>query len=624
MKRIYKPKQQNGMNMTSKLFSVKQSEVHTIYTFLGIKLKVKKKSYRKIGKNFIKHYVRPKTILIAEINNCHWETIPGYCKYLTDLGYNVDIITRTPAAGIFNSIHAANVKIFECDKTTFDKIFANYNFSKYERIIYNSRRVYFKKNDLKNEGYDLKEYYAHIPEGQKPNLYIQHHIDKIQENPYDKQIILANPLKESDLDNLVVNPHYFGPYDTKDNLNKDIIKFISIGELSDKRRNANLLVSAIRKLHNSGCRNFKVTVIGRGEIEKIDPEIQKYFEILGWVDYPVMFEEINKSDFILPLLDPQIESHKRYMQGGTSGTFQLSYGFLKPCIIHKAFADIYNFDKHNSIVYNNNDEFGNAIKYAVNLTNTEYKEIIRRLHEKERDIYQNSLKNLQEHMLSAKKQYDIVSLGEDCMIRRYLTRAGLKPTKKLGELSTPFDLAVTPLSSLIEILENNFSDYFNDLSYSDKYDAWMNKKYEILYNHDTDCLYSDKEKLINRFTRRIKNFKSIVTNSPFIFFVCKSSESRKHINILYRKLKEIRNKHPFKLIILDLEQKNKKIIKNNLSIYPIDHPFVDKNLWWQDISSEDSNDFQDKIKKIIEDEISSKFKISRFKKEDINVYNGHY
>lgn len=38
--------------------------------------------------------VKPKSVLICEPHFCHGECLPGWTKYLQDLGYNVDIITR--------------------------------------------------------------------------------------------------------------------------------------------------------------------------------------------------------------------------------------------------------------------------------------------------------------------------------------------------------------------------------------------------------------------------------------------------------------------------------------------------------------------------------------------------
>ena len=62
-----------------------------------------------------------------------------------------------------------------------------------------------------------------------------------------------------------------------------------------------------------------------------------------------------------------------------------------------------------------------------------------------------------------KKTYEIVSLGTNCLPRTILTRAGIKPTKAEGELSTPFDLVAHKLSNIVHYLQTDFSDYFDDI-----------------------------------------------------------------------------------------------------------------------------------------------------------------
>ena len=384
------------MKLLEKIFFIKKTTKHTIYSFWGLKLKIKHKFDRKQYELYINHIVSPNTILIVEINVCHWETIPGYCKYLTDLGFNVEIVTRFYAEGIFTSLNLNDkVKIFEFNKITFDKILKDFDFTKYERIIYNSKRVYFKKNDVNNEGMDLSEYYDAIPKGEKANIYIQHHINKIHDFYEPNQIILANPSKKQELEKLVVNPHYFGEFKLKNFKNQDIVHFISIGELSEKRRNLHLLISTVITLHNLGLNNFKITLIGSGKLDKINVELQKYFEVLGRVDYQTMFDILNQSDFMLPLLDPEVKAHKRYMDCGTSGTFQLIYGLNKPCIIHKTFADIYGFSEKNSIIYEYNDKLSEAMQNAINMTNEEYKNIQDYLLSDVQKIKNYSLSNFQ-------------------------------------------------------------------------------------------------------------------------------------------------------------------------------------------------------------------------------------
>lgn len=601
------------------IFYIKKEEQHILYKFFGISLRIRYKIDYNLYKNFKKNVVAPHTVLIIEPNGCHYETVLGYCKYLTDLNYKVELLTSANIENlpIKNDL---NIKIWECNKSTFDFIFKKVDFSKYYFLLFNSKRVYWnKKNTI--DGCDIFDCYKKIPHGQKENIYVQHHIDFWNDNKKENQIILANPTSIKELDNCVVNPHYFGNISITPK-NDKVIKFITVGELNESRRNSSLLINAVKELHRRQKYKFEVYIIGHGQLENIPKELHQYFKILGRTDFPTMFHAMEEADYFLPLLDPECKKHERYLKYGTSGSFQLIYGFLKPCIIHKAFADINGFTEENSFIYKDNFDLSKIMQEAIALSSEKYSDKQKALKEHVNNIEKISIKNLSNFI--DKPSYHIVSLGDDCLVRRYLTRAGLKPTKKQGELSCPFDLAVTPTKSLIKILKNDFSDYFNHLCFSKEDNVWINKKYSILYNHDKDCTYKDKEKLINRFNLRINNFRRLMSTSPFIFFVCKSSSKFLDICKLYIQLKKIRKDLPFKLIVLDLDRKKMKLGFKNVAIYPLKHPFKNSNSWWQTINNEDSINFQKYVQKIIEENIKKDFKIINHNKEDINVENGEY
>lgn len=143
-----------------------------------------------------------------------------------------------------------------------------------------------------------------------------------------------------------------------------------------------------------------------------------------------------------------------------------------------------------------------------------------------------------------KKKCQIISLGANCMVRSVLTRHGIKPSKADGELSYPFDLAIHPVSVVVDVLENNFENYFKGLYFSKnrrhildiskKRDVWK-KDDGTCFNHDTDCGENDFEKLKARFSNRIDNFnKALSSGVPILFVIyIRDVESRKYINRLY-------------------------------------------------------------------------------------------
>lgn len=367
----------------TKIFSVENELNHIKFCFFGIKLRIPHPIDKQFIREFSQHKVAEKTILLVEMNNCHKETLPGYYKYLKDLGYNVEILMNGSSENVFCRVND-NVKIWELRERDLEKLVQKDYFKKYERLIFNSKILY------KREDIDLQEYLPRLKSGRKENIYVQHHIDKWDDE--ENCIILANPAKEIFLENLVVNPHYFG--EVKYPPKNDKTNFITIGELDAKRRNCGLLIDVVNKLVATGENNFKITVIGRGSLDGIPENIKPYFDIKGRLDFSSMYDELEKSDYFLPLLDPENPTHDRYIKFGTSGSFQLIYGFLKPCIINKKFADVYGFDNRNSLVYGENADLYKAMQRAIMINNTDYKKIIKRLEDGVKSKYSMSMCNI--------------------------------------------------------------------------------------------------------------------------------------------------------------------------------------------------------------------------------------
>ena len=104
-----------------------------------------------------------------------------------------------------------------------------------------------------------------------------------------------------------------------------------------------------------------------------------------------MYDEIEKADFMLTSYN---ETHTRYITTGTSGNFQLIYGFLKPCIIIESFAEINRFNNENSVIYKEPKDYAQALERAINLNQEEYKLMQNNLKSTVEEFYNESLNNL--------------------------------------------------------------------------------------------------------------------------------------------------------------------------------------------------------------------------------------
>lgn len=334
---------------------------------------------------FFEHYRRDHTVLLVEANICHYETLPGYYYYLSKLEYNVEVAIVAASAECFSRCFPVPVIWRFTEKEMFS-ILTDSRLKKFPRVIINSKIIYPKAN----MEVDIEEYLPNLQSGKHKNLYVQHHIDRFDNKA--NEIILANPSANPCLEKHVVNPHYFGKVEiTSKNL--DMTNFIIVGDLNIKRRNVNLLVDAVMKLSEI-TQNFKVIIVGYKHNESIPKAIGNFFKVVGRLGYAAMYREVEKADFFLSLLDPDIPQHMRYMKYGASGTFQLVYGFVKPCIIHKTFADIYGFSEKNSVIYNENDKLTECMLQAVQMSNKKYSEMQESLKTLADKIKKKSLKNL--------------------------------------------------------------------------------------------------------------------------------------------------------------------------------------------------------------------------------------
>ena len=181
-----------------------------------------------------------------------------------------------------------------------------------------------------------------------------------------------------------------------------------------------------------------------------------------------------------------------------------------------------------------------------------------------------------------------ISLGTNCFPRMKLNQHNVKPSKSQGELSCPFDLCITPVESVNAILENDFADYFDDLQFDNERKIWKNTKYNIIYLHDK----LDRDDFINRYQKRIDNFRQITSQKRNIIFV-QSLFNQKKDDALMLHIAQINNslkrycKYPYKYKVLNLVKNKSRLktdkIKITDDVYYFDcpSPYDEKwTNWW--------------------------------------------
>jgi len=189
---------------------------------------------------------------------------------------------------------------------------------------------------------------------------------------------------------LEVNPHYFGYFKIKEK--NHIVRFFMTSSIN---RNYNHLVESLMQLKKE---NFTFEIIVTGRIPNFNsnsiPTILKenfFFE--HFASFSKLYQAIKSSDYIFIPLDPENKNDIIFKGKKVTGCAQLVYGFLKPAIINQEFANFYNFNKENSLIYNNSNLY-NVMKKAILLKNKDYINFQKNLRVTEKKIYQASINNI--------------------------------------------------------------------------------------------------------------------------------------------------------------------------------------------------------------------------------------
>ena len=168
--------------------------------------------------------------------------------------------------------------------------------------------------------------------------------------------------------------------------------------------------------------------------------------------------------------------------------------------------------------------------------------------------------------LNIKKNYKIISLGTYCFSRVITTANKLKPRRKEGEKTCPFDLAsFSDFNSIINLVDTNFLNFYNDLD-KDEQKRWCNKNIGVIFPHDNEL---SKEQFIERYNKRIENLYGYFKDENTHKFILISSSSFieiYQIEALIRVLKKYMNKEDFDIILINQSDKFNKYKGENVYV----------------------------------------------------------
>jgi len=336
--------------------------------------------------------IRENSALLLEANYHHEEVLPGLAKYLLDLGYHVDIVVNNrKAKEVFCRFRHNKIRFYVLSRESIGVLLEDDKIKKYRHILISSYHLYYAVEGIAGPAPFEKFYKDFNIFALAPVCMLHDAGHPYSEYLHTNKIISLVPMRLEHCHPALVNAHYFGSIKTHEK-SPDETVFISVGGIDKKRKNINMLFDAVKKLLQNNIVNFKVYIAGSWE-PSIEKQNIRNVVYLGYTNFGKLFSLLEKSDFMLSLLDHTNEDHVNY-NNKASGSYQLCYGFKKPIVIDKFFAGNPGFTEENSLLYKSSEELYAAMERAINMQPEEYKKKVRALENTVSQIYQTSLVNL--------------------------------------------------------------------------------------------------------------------------------------------------------------------------------------------------------------------------------------
>lgn len=171
-----------------------------------------------------------------------------------------------------------------------------------------------------------------------------------------------------------------------------------------------------------------------------------------------------------------------------------------------------------------------------------------------------------------KYKYRIIPIGSYCMPRVITTFSLIKPRKKNGELSGPFDLAFfNDFDKIIECIDTKFANFYDGLFYNNETKYWENNKLNAVYNHDGLLKQSE---FINKYNKRIENFENYIKDEKsFKFFILASFQEIQTQQIAHcvEVLNKVVQSDNYKLVIINQSKKTISYASEKVQIINQNH-----------------------------------------------------
>lgn len=337
-------------------------------------------------------HVGPGVFLVWEpCSKNHGEVVPGYVHYLRELGYEVSVLVSPGRLkeGLFCRMQDPGVHLNRLSQAQIRRFLRHGDYAQCAGLLVTTAR---KLPHTAAGAADLEQVFG--PRLQVPVHLVEHDVrPKVDRGLWDPRSLTLRRVDYRGAGSCVVNPHHFGEVRITAKT-PGRTRFLLVGTAGARRRAMHLIVDGVRRLLAEGVRDFEVVLVGKRSDAGLPSELRPWFRGLGRIDFARLYDEVEAADFILTAYQSDNPDHLFYRTAGTSGNFQLVYGFRKPCVLLREFAAIQDLDDCNSVLYDRTEDLGEGMLRAARLSVQDYADMQARLDATARDLGESSIANL--------------------------------------------------------------------------------------------------------------------------------------------------------------------------------------------------------------------------------------
>ena len=228
----------------------------------------------------------------------------------------------------------------------------------------------------------------------QPLLMVEHDAKtQIDAGVWSDETITLRGLNYRGRTSVVVNPHDFGEVRVTPKTSGKTV-FLLVGAARAKRRNQTLVHEAAERLLAAGETAFEIRLVGKTGSDRVPARLGGHVTDLGRLDFAAMYREVEDSDFIVTAFQQDNPDHDAYKTVKTTGSFQLCYGFRKPCILQEEFAAGTALTAENSLFYHADADLFDAMRTAIRMSPGEYAKRQEAMSRAAESLHDRSLRNL--------------------------------------------------------------------------------------------------------------------------------------------------------------------------------------------------------------------------------------